>query len=111
MSYMINGQPANISEEPFEQDGRNYVPLDEVVRALGGNVNWDNEAKTAHATIGQWTANVQMANTNVDVSGTPVTLSAPPLVENDRMYVPWDFFKTAYGYKTEMQNGTLDIHL
>ena len=65
MSYMINGQPANITEEPFEQNGKNYVPLDEVVRALGGNVNWDNGNKTAHATIGQWTANVQMDNVPV----------------------------------------------
>lgn len=111
MPYTINGQPANISEEPTQMDGQTYVPLAEVVQALGGSVNWDNQSKTAQATIGQWTANVQMANPAVNVNGTQVNLSAAPVVENDTLYVPWDFFKAAYGYKEEINGDTLSIHL
>ena len=111
MPYLLNGQEAPISEEPLEKDGKNYVPLEAIVQNLGGTVGWDDAAKMARATIGQWTANVQMGNQNVDVNGTPVTLTAPPYVESGQMYVPWDFFRDAYGYKASMQNGTLDIHL
>jgi len=111
MPYMINGQPTGILEEPIERDGTYYVPLHEVVQALGGNVGWDNNTKTAAATIGQWTAHVQMMNNAVDVNGTQVNLSAPPMVENDTMYVPWDFFRDSYGYKSSMDGGTLNIGL
>jgi hypothetical protein len=111
MPYSLNGQNATISEEPTVRNGKHYVPLAEVVQQLGGNVNWDNNAKTATATIGQWTATIRMGDQSVDVSGTPVTMSAPAYVENDTMYVPWDFFRDAYGYKANMEGDTLYVHL
>jgi hypothetical protein len=111
MPYVLNGQEQQISEEPIERDGRHFVPLAQMVETLGGQVTWDNNTKTAQATIGQWTANVQEGNTNVNVSGTPVNLSAAPYVENGTMYVPWDFFRDAYGYKTNMEGDTLYVHL
>ena len=116
MPYNINGQQVQITEEPIEENGRHYVPLQEVVKALGGTVNWSNETKTAQATIGQWTANIQMANPTVNVVGqngttTPVTLTDEPYVRDDTMYVPWNLFEAAYGYKADMQGDTLYIHL
>jgi hypothetical protein len=111
MPYNIGGQIVNIPEEPTEKDGRHYVPLAAVVQALGGSVAWDNTTKTAAATIGQWTAHVQEGSDDVMVNTTPVTLDAPPYIENDKMFVPWDFFKVAYGYKADIEGGTLYIHL
>ncbi len=111
MPYQINGQPANISPEPVQQDGATYVPLSPIVQALGGTVTWDNTTKTAAATVSKWTANVQMENRAVNVSGTPVALSAPPYVDNEEMFVPWDFFIAAYGYKGELNGDTVSIHL
>ena len=110
MGYWLNGQNASISEEPFEKDGKHFVPLNEVVKGLGGTTSWDNFSKTATTTIGQWTAQVSMDDPTVQVSSTDgrnqqVSLSAAPFVENDTMYVPWDFFKDVYGYQTNMQNG------
>jgi hypothetical protein len=80
------------------KDGQLYVPLDEVTRALGGQVRWDNVNKVATATIGQWVATVPMAQRQVDVSGTPVTLSADTFVDQGVMYVPATFFHDAFGY-------------
>ncbi|BDI32735.1 hypothetical protein CCAX7_47860 [Capsulimonas corticalis] len=99
MSYTLNGQAVALTEEPHEKDGVVYVPLKEVVTALGGTVTWDNETKTAAATIGQWTATFQMAENTADVNGTAVTYSAPSYVDNGELYVPVDFFQQAYGYK------------
>ena len=107
---MLNGRNFTLSREPFEIDGKNYVPLNEVVEGLGGTTTWDNENKMATTTIGQWTASVQMDDPNVYVTSTDgrsqnVTLSAAPFVEDDIMYVPWDFFRDVYGYNTSMQGG------
>lgn len=111
MPYMLNGQSVSLSEEPVERDGTYYVPLHEVTTALGGQVTWDNNIKMAAATIGQWTANVQMMNAAVDVNGKGVNISAPPVVEDGKMYVPWDFFRDCYGYKASMDGDTLTIGL
>jgi hypothetical protein len=111
MPYVLNGQPVNLAEEPVFRDGATYVPLNAVASALGGSVGWDNDTKTASATIGNWTANVQMMNNTVDVNGTAVSLSAPPIVENDTMYVPWELFRDAYGYKASYDGNTLTIGL
>jgi hypothetical protein len=110
VGYVLNGQNYNLSTEPFEKDGKNFVPLKEVVQGLGGTADWDNNAKTATVTIGQWTANVQMGSSTIPVSSNDgrsqnVNLSAEPFVENDTMYVPWDFFRDVYGYQTSMQGG------
>lgn len=110
MPYVINGENQTL-EEPVEVNGRHYVPLAHLVEVLGGMVTWDNTSKTASCTIGQWTAKVQDGNSTVDVNGQQVNLSASPYVENGTMYVPWDFFHDAYGYKANMEGDTLNIHL
>lgn len=109
MPYNIQGSTQSLGTEPFIHNGKNYVPLRDVVDALGGTVTFDNESKVATATIGQWVARVQMANSSVDVSGTPVTLTADPYVEDGQMYVPFDFFRDAYGYDVAISDGTLSI--
>jgi len=111
MPYVLNGQSVSLGQEPAVRNGRNYAPLEQVVQSLGGTVTWDDASKTARATIGQWTASVQMANPVVDVSGQQVTLADPPYIEEGTMYVPWYFFRDAYGYKVEMNGDTLNIHL
>jgi hypothetical protein len=110
MPYVINGQQQNI-QEPVEHNGRHFVPLAEVVETLGGTVTWDNNSKIASATIGQWTAQVHDGDTNVNVNGQQVTMSDAAYVENDTIYVPWDFFHAAFGYKANMEGDTLYVHL
>lgn len=105
MPYTLNGQPAQIAEEPHDQNGTIYVPFKQVVDALGGSVTWDNETKTASATIGQWTANFMLASDTADVNGTTVQFPAPSYVESGELYVPAEFFHTAYGYNVTA-NGT-----
>lgn len=110
MPYTIQGNTVNLGAEPFlHTNNKHYVPLRDVVGALGGTVGFDNDTKTATATIGQWVATIQMANESVDVSGTPVTLSAPPFVEDGQMFVPFDFFRDAYGYQVSLAGETLNI--
>ena len=110
MPYVINGQQQEI-QEPVERNGRHFVPLAAVVETLGGTVTWDNSGKAASAAIGQWTAHVRDGDTTVDVNGQKVTLQDAPYVENGTMYVPWDFFHWAYGYKTNIEGDTLYVHL
>jgi hypothetical protein len=111
MPYVLNNESRPISAEPVVWDNKHFVPLAQLVESLGGTVEWDNNSKTASATIGQWTARVQEGNPTVDVNGTQVNLSSPPRIEDNIVWVPWDFFRDAYGYKVSMEGGTLNVHL
>ena len=83
--------------ETIELNGERYVALTEGLQQIGGNAQWNNESKQATITSGAHTAQVTMADNNVTVDGRTVTLSAPPLVKNDTLYVPVDFFANVFG--------------
>ena len=72
--------------------GDRYVPLKEGLDQIGGRVEWDNAAKRATVHANGKTALVNMAQTQVEVNGGIVNLSAPALVDDGVLYVPEDFF-------------------
>ena len=109
MPYTLNGQAAQVAEEPHDQNGATYVPFKSVTESLGGAVTWDNDTKTATGTIGQWTATFQMAADTADVNGQTVQLSAPPYVDGGELYVPADFYHAAYGYTVTANGGDVSI--
>lgn len=115
MPYNINGQAATIDEEPMEKDGRHYVPVRALAQHLGGTATWDSGNQTAEVKIGDWTADVTAGTPVVNVSGRgtsqQITMSAPAFEENGSLYVPWDFFQSAYGYKANMEGDTLYVRL
>ncbi len=109
MPYTLNGQPASVAEKPHEQQGVVYVPYKQVVDALGGTVTWDNSTKTAVGTIGQWAATFTLSSDTADVSGTTVQFSSPSYVADGELYVPADFFHTAYGYQVSASGTDVSI--
>lgn len=109
MRYVINGSVQQI-DEPLERGGTNYIPLAQVAEALGGSTTWDNNSKTATLTLNGRTVQVQMVNETVNVDGRAVTLNAAPFVTESTMYVPWDFFQNALGYRSEVQGDILTIN-
>src|SRR5262249_10199501 len=67
--------------------------------------------KIATATIGQWTATIRMADRNVDVSGTAVSLSGDTYVDQGVMYVPATFFHDAFGYNVQVDPGSQQVSI
>jgi internalin A len=77
--------------------GNAYVPLKEALDQVGGNIQWDNTNKQAHVVSGGHRITINMADENVDLDGQTVVLSRPPLVKDDTLYVPEDFFSNVLG--------------
>jgi hypothetical protein len=109
MPYYINDELVTLSQESFVQDGRHYVPLMEITEKLGGNVGWDAASQTLRVNMGTKTANVQVNNPYVTVDGQQSQLAAPPIENNNTVFVPWDFFRTL-GLKANMEGEKLYIH-
>jgi hypothetical protein len=83
--------------EATDINGVQYVALQDGIQQVGGTVQWNNESKQATVSSGSNTALVTMADNNVTVDGRTIALSAPPLVKNDTLYVPVDFFANVFG--------------
>jgi hypothetical protein len=113
MPYSIQGQSVNISREPVLKGDKHYIPLREVVEALGGTLTWDNATKTADAVIGPWDASITDGSDDVTVNGNgptiPVNMSGPAYIEGSEVYVPWDFLRDVYGYQVAFDNGNVSI--
>jgi N-acetylmuramoyl-L-alanine amidase len=77
--------------------GDRYVPLAAALEQLGGKVEWDNVAKRATVHASGKTALVTLGDVSVEVNGQTVKLSQPPLVDENKLYVPEDFFQSVLG--------------
>lgn len=77
--------------------GDRYIPLKAALEQLGGRIEWDNVAKRATVHANAKTILVTLGQTAVEVNGNVVNLSQPPLVDDDKLYVPEDFFSNVVG--------------
>lgn len=111
MSYTLLGQSQTLANEPQTIDGVTYVPLRDVVTAMGGTLDWDQQNRVIAARLGQWRATMRDGDTAVDVSGTPVTLAQPVRIQNDGAWVPADFFRIAFGYAVSANGSDVSISM
>lgn len=113
MPYVIQGKSTDLPTEPFLKGDKHYVSLREVVEAMGGSVSFDNATKTSTATIAPWTATIRADNPAVTMTGNgqtvPITLTSAPYIENDELFVPFDFIRDAFGYTVSFDNDTVTI--
>lgn len=102
MPYIINDQETAVSPEPNLKDGINFVPVRQLLEAIGGSVKWSDDGKIATVTLGLSAAAIQMDNGTVLVNARMIDLPAKPFVENDMLFVPWHFFRDALGFKANV---------
>ena len=86
---MDNNNPAEVSA--ISKDGVTYVPLASIVRQLGGSIDWNHAAKTATLNVRGHSAIVDLNDRVISVDGQNRSLTADPIIEDDRLYVPPDF--------------------
>lgn len=79
-----------IHVQAIERNGVNYVPLKEVVEQMGGEVRWDNIAKSASITVKNSTSMLDTNDNMITVNGQRWALTSPPHLEDGRLYVTYD---------------------
>ena len=77
--------------------GDRYVPLHAALDQIGGRVEWDNAAKRATVHANGKTILVTLGEVAVESNGAVTHLSQPPLVDDNVLYVPEDFFTGVVG--------------
>lgn len=98
--YLINGAASFMDMPPIIKSGRTLLPISHVVRALGGNADWDRDkqkvtvtmqgtksATTVELWIGKNYAMVNGVKKPIDPNSTEVA----PIIVNSRTMVPLRF--------------------
>ena len=97
MPYQIGGQQVQLQDEPRNMGGPIYVPLRQVMEAIGGTLSWDGPSNTAGATLQGRHARIPTNSSTITVDGQPVELSVPPIMDGNQVWVPVEFFDKAFG--------------
>ncbi len=71
-------------------DGYTMMPLRGVVEALSSTaiVSWDNDTRTATILFGSRVISMTIENKEMVINGTKVAMSAAPVIENSRTFLP-----------------------
>lgn len=108
MPYNINGFEYDLPE-PITNDGTTFVPAAGVAQALGGEVEWKHDAKTARIEINGKVAFIQPDNANASVDGAAVDMGANPYLEGDSLWVPARLFRDGFGASLNVDGGTVSL--
>jgi rhamnogalacturonan endolyase len=94
---IINGEEKTLDSAPVIMDGRTMVPLRFISEAIGANVAWDSDSRTAVIELDGKTIKLPADSTTADIDGTEVTLDVPAKIINDRIIVPMRFVSENFG--------------
>ncbi len=108
----VNGEAieTNGAVEVLVKDGMVLLPVRAIAEKMGLDVAWDDGLKAV--TVGTVpmgvTFNVGL-NSYTKARMMPQTLSAAPIAENERTYVPVDFFTEILEAQVSVEDGVLNI--
>lgn len=92
----VDGEP--LQGEAITRDGLTYVPLTDLLTALGGwTVHWDAATRTATAETGLFTLSVPIGHSYVTADGFSFRLNGECIIEDNRTYVPLRTLSNLFG--------------
>ncbi len=97
ISVFIDGNPWEPEYSPVIEDGRVLVPMRPFCAALGADVSWDQDTRTAVGTRGGREVRIPVDSTRVFVAGRTVEIEVPARIREGRVYIPLRFLGEALG--------------
>jgi len=101
INVILNGTPINFDIAPIILDNRTLVPFRAIFEALGMEVEWNNETRTAIGTKYGVSIEIPIDSTIAYVSEMLVTLDVAAMLYNERTMVPLRFVAEATGASVE----------
>lgn len=108
----VNGEEidAGDAQEVFDKDGMILLPVRAIAEKMGLEVKWNDDLKAISVGTTPMGATFNIGeNSYTKARMMPQTLSSAPVVENERTYVPVDFFTEILDAQVSIENGVLNI--
>lgn len=107
---LINEKEVSLDKDLYDKDGVTMIPLRQISEALGYEVTWNNETRTAELTKGaQWTA-VTIGEDNYNFAKMLVKLGSAPEINGGSTFVPFSFLEEVLKVNLEItESGMINI--
>ena len=109
----LDGALLSFDVEPQVEDGIALVPIRSVLERLGADLRWDNQSKTAYATLNGRTIALSVRRNQILVDGAAVPADAPLRIVRGRVLVPASALRAMVGAETAFDTvkGQLAINM
>jgi hypothetical protein len=112
-TFTLNGVEQTMDVAPYAKDGRTYLPMRYVAKALGISDNgilWKNG--TATFISANRVVSVTIGSKVMTINGAPVPIDAAPEIVNGRTMLPIRWLATAFGVDVEWdaENQEVTVH-
>ncbi len=109
----INGKFLETDQPPVIENGRTLVPLRAIGEALGCEVNWENESKTAIFTQGDVKAEITVGKSSIlvgdGVYDEELPIDTPASIINSRTMIPLRVLSECFGYNVDWNAQTKTV--
>ncbi|MEQ8174778.1 MAG: copper amine oxidase N-terminal domain-containing protein [Syntrophomonadaceae bacterium] len=109
--YEVDGVPNIMDAAPYIDQGRTFVPITYVARALGIDIAWDGGSQSATLSKGAMTVQIQIGSNTMQVNGLNVTMYVSPQISNGRTCLPISPVCQAFGKKVSWYSATQTINI
>ncbi len=108
---VIDGQYIALDTDPILRDNRVLIPLRGVFRNLDAEVDWDSKKNTATITQGRIVIEVTVGSKIAKVNNKEVMIDVPPLLHQNRTYVPLRFITEAIGAEVKWNSSSREVRI
>ena len=105
----IDNAPVHMEDRPMIQNGRTLAPMRAFFEALGADVEWESDTRTAVGIRAGTTVRIPIDSTSPTVNGEVTTISVPAQIINGRTYIPLRFVSEALGDEVVWDGATRSI--
>lgn len=109
----INGTFLKTDQPPVIENGRTLVPLRAIGEALGCEINWESESKTAVFTQGDVRAEITVGKSAIIVGdgvyNEEVPIDTPASIINSRTMIPLRALSECFGYNVNWDAETKTV--
>ena len=102
----LNDKILGFDQPPVIEEGRTLVPMRFLFEQMGANVEWNEETKSARATLNNKAVTFVIDDNEAEVDSQPVTMDVPARLINGKTMVPLRFLSEEMGYNVTWDEET-----
>ncbi len=107
----LNNSLLTFDDPPRIVNKRVMVPLRALLTALNASIEWQAETRTAIAKTAEHQLAMTLDKNSAIVDNQAVTLDAPPLLINNRIFIPLRFVSESFGLNVKWDNATRSVKI
>lgn len=109
ITVVFEGRVLELPDPPFIQEGRTLVPMRAFFEALGADVSWDPDTRTAIGVRGDIEVKIPIDSIHPTVNQGIAVIDVPAQIVDGRTYIPLRFVGQALGDEVSWDGATRTI--